>query len=150
MIRLERTTSDSGSFNFLIEKLDQELKMIYGSSQDEFDQYNIMTCIDTVVVAYADNLPVGCGCFKKVNKETAELKRMYVDTAWRGKGIGALVLGELESWAKELGYSFIILETGTIQPDAIRLYKKQGYEVIPNFEPYTGNKLSVCFNKKIV
>ena len=133
----------------LSEKLDQELKQIYGSSQDEFDQYNVMSGIDTVVIAYVDQQPAGCGCFKKADTVTVELKRMYVDTAWRGKGIGALILKELERWACELRYQSIILETGTIQPDAIRLYEKHGYQVIPNFAPYIGNELSICFKKNI-
>jgi len=149
MIRLERTTGDAGDFKRLTEKLDLELKKIYGSSQEEFDQYNIMSGIDTVVLAYADQQPAGCGCFKKAGNDTVELKRMYVEMDWRGKGIGALILEELERWASELGYQSIILETGTIQPDAIRLYKKHGFEITPNFAPYLGNELSVCFKKTI-
>lgn len=90
MIILERTTSDSSQFKILTDKLDHELKLIYGSSQDEFDQYNIMSQLDTVVIAYINETPVGCGCFKKFDTDTAELKRMFVDAPYRGHGIGSL------------------------------------------------------------
>ena len=149
MIILQRTTSDSSQFKILTEKLDHELKLIYGSSQDEFDQYNIMNGLDTVVIAYINETPVGCGCFKKFDTSSAELKRMFVDTNYRGQGIGSAVLTELENWAKEIKYSSMVLETGTVQQDAIKLYQKHGYQIIPNFDPYIGNELSICFEKSL-
>jgi len=147
MIFLKRTSGDSSQFKILTDKLDHELKLIYGSSQDEFDQYNIVYNLNTVVIAYINEIPVGCGCFKKFDSSTAELKRMFVDVNHRGQGIGSAVLLELEKWAKEIKYSSLVLETGTVQQDAINLYQKHGYQIIPNFDPYIGNELSVCFKK---
>jgi GNAT superfamily N-acetyltransferase len=149
MIKIERTTSKSKDFILLTKKLDQELKLIYGSTQEEFDQFNIIDNIETVIVAYKDNTAGGCGCFKTFDKNTAELKRMFVDDQFRGKGIGAAILIELENWVKELGYSSIVLETGTVQVKAIALYKKFGYSVISNFDPYIGNELSICLKKNL-
>lgn len=149
MIKTERTTSESKDFILLTKKLDRELKLIYGSSQEEFDQFNIIDYIETVIVAYIDNIAAGCGCFKIFDKSTAEIKRMFVDDQFRGKGIGEAILIELENWAKELGYSSIVLETGTVQIGAVTLYKKHGYSVILNFYPYIGNELSICFKKSL-
>ena len=149
MTKIERTTSESKDFILLTKKLDQELKLIYGSTQEEFDQFNIIDNIETVIVAYINNTAAGCGCFKTFDKNTAELKRMFVDDQFRGEGIGAAILIELENWAKELGYASIILETGTVQIGAVALYKKYGYTVIPNFDPYIGNELSICFKKNL-
>jgi putative acetyltransferase len=149
MIKLERTTSKSKDFILLTKKLDQELKLIYGSTQEEFDQFNIIDNIETVVVAYIDNSAAGCGCFKTYDKNTAELKRMFVDDQFREKGIASAILIELEKWAKELGYSSIALETGKVQIGAVAIYKKFGYSVIPNFDPYLGNDLSICFKKNL-
>ncbi len=147
MIKLERTTSESVSFKVLTGRLDQELKLIYGSTQEEFDQFNIVDNLRTVVVAYLESHPAGCGCFKRFDNNTVELKRMFVDSTIRGQGIGAAILHELEKWAKELNYSSIVLETGTVQIEAVALYKKHGYKVIENFDPYIGNELSLCFKK---
>jgi GNAT superfamily N-acetyltransferase len=149
MTKIERTTSESKDFILLTKKLDQELKLIYGSTQEEFDQFNIIDNIETVIVAYINNTAAGCGCFKAFDKNTVELKRMFVDDQFRGEGIGAAILIELENWAKELGYSSIVLETGTVQIGAVALYKKYGYSVIPNFDPYIGNELSICFKKNL-
>lgn len=149
MIKLERTTSESMDFKLLANKLDQELKLIYGSTQEEFDQFNIVDNIVTVIVAYIDSNPAGCGCFKTFDNNTAELKRMFVDDQFRGKRIGAAILIELEKWAKELSHSSIVLETGTVQTEAVALYKNNGYTVIPNFDPYIGTELSICFKKNL-
>ena len=149
MIKVVRTNSESKDFKLLTNKLDQELKLIYGSSQDEFDQFNIIDNIKTVIVAYIDNMPAGCGCFKPFDSNVVELKRKFVEDKFRGKGLGNTILLELEKWAKELNFSSIILETGTVQKEAITLYKKNGFIVIPNFDPYIGNELSICFQKNI-
>lgn len=149
MIKLKRTTSTSIDFIELTQQLDKELKHIYGDSQDEFDQYNIINDLPTVVIAYIDENPVGCGCFKQYNEKSVELKRMYVDSKIRSKGVGAVILSELEQWAKELNYDYVVLETGTKQPFAVRLYEKMGYLQITNFEPYQGNELSICFSKTL-
>lgn len=149
MIKLKRTTSTSFDFIELTQQLDKELKLIYGESQDEFDQYNVITDLTTVVIAYSNDKPIGCGCFKPFDLHSVELKRMFVNSGFRGKGVGAAILKELEVWARELNYSAVILETGTEQPDAVRLYEKMGYSVVANFEPYIGNELSICFEKKL-
>ncbi|MGE5795510.1 MAG: GNAT family N-acetyltransferase, partial [Ignavibacteria bacterium] len=78
-----------------------------------------------------------------------EVKRMYTIPEYRGKGIATRVLIELERWALELSYSKCILETGKKQPEAIALYKKNGYKLISNFGQYEGAENSVCFEKEI-
>lgn len=58
------------------------------------------------------------------------------------------ILSELEKWAAESGYSSTVLETGKRQPEAINLYKKAGYKIIPNFGQYEGVENSVCMMKE--
>ena len=75
---------------------------------------------------------------------------MFVSTEQRRKGIGASVMKELENWAKELQFEFMFLETGKGQPEAIRLYQKQGYKFIPNYGQYIGKeKISICMKKAL-
>ena len=149
MITLKRTTSDDKSFYELTEYLNKDLRERYGSTQEEFDQFNIMINLNTVVIAYENNKAIGCGCFKMIEDDTVELKRMFVKAAYRGKGIGIAILKELEVWAGEIGFSSIVLETGTLQPEAIQLYQKQGYQKIPEYGPFIGNELSVCMKKSL-
>jgi len=147
MIILKRTNSNNINFLELTEYLDKDLRNIYGSNQDEFDQYNSIINVATVVIAYEKNTAVGCGCFKAKEDNTIELKRMFVKATHRGKGIGVAILNELEKWAFEIGFSSMLLETGTLQPAAIQLYIKQGYQIIPNYYPYIENEMSVCMRK---
>ena len=147
MITLKRTNSNDSDFSLLTMQLDNELKTIYGATQEEFDQYNEIADLQTVVIAYENNKPVGCGCFKQFDADSVEIKRMFVEPGQRGKGIGAFILNELENWAAETGYHSTVLETGTAQPAAVQLYKKLGYQIIPNYHPYIGNALSMCMKK---
>ena len=149
MIRIKRTDSNDEDFYGLVVQLDEDLRGRYGAEQLEYDRYNKIKDIDTIVLAYAGNEPVGCGCFKKFDIDSVEVKRMFVATNHQRNGIGAAILNELEKWAAEIGHRSMVLETGTRQPEAIQLYKKLGYQVIPNFSPYIGNMLSICMKKEL-
>jgi GNAT superfamily N-acetyltransferase len=105
--------------------------------------------IGHVVVAYLEGKPVGCGAFKEYSNDAVEIKRMYVLPEMRGRGIASQVLAELESWAAELHYNNCVLETGKKQPEAIRLYQKSSYNIIPNYGQYEGIENSVCMKKSI-
>ncbi|RYY09392.1 MAG: GNAT family N-acetyltransferase, partial [Chitinophagaceae bacterium] len=61
MFALKRTNNESPDFLYLVPLLDAELRDRYQDLQDEYDQHNVLLHVDTVVVAYADNQPVGCG-----------------------------------------------------------------------------------------
>ena len=147
MILINRTTSENKDFGELITLLDGDLNNRYGTEQTVYDQYNIIEAIDTVVVAYLNNIPAGCGCFKIYDSDTIEIKRMFVKTEMRGKGISKLILKELENWGIEKGYSQAILETRIKQTEAIGLYEKSGYQKIENFGPYVGMPYSICMKK---
>jgi len=147
MLTIIRTTSDNIDFQFLVALLDQYLAIIDGDEHEFYAQYNKTATLKTVVVAYYNNSPVGCGAFKEFDEETAEIKRMFVLPEMRGKGIATDILKELEIWAKELKYKTCILETGKKQTDAIALYQKTGYDIIPNYGQYKHIENSVCMKK---
>ncbi len=85
----------------------------------------------------------------ELDADTMEVKRMYVTVNYRGQGIASVVLKELEEWAAELNYDKCVLETGNKQPEAIALYKKNGYKIIPNYGQYKNVENSICFEKEI-
>lgn len=150
MVRLLRTYSDNPDFQSLVEQLNKDLHDRYGELQEFYSQFNRIDNIPNVVIAYLDDEPAGCGCFKKFDAQSAEVKRMFVIEDARGKGIGAAVLTELENWAAELGYTTLVLEHGNKQPEASKLYQKQGYSVIPNYGQYIGMEAtSTCMRKQL-
>ena len=149
MITLQRTTSDNTDFQYLVPFLDAELRIRDGDDHAFFAQFNKTDQIRHVVVAYIDNQAVGCGAFKVYNEKIAEIKRMFVLSDFRGKGIASHILTELEKWASEVHYTEAILETGKNQPEAIALYQKMGYHIIPKYGQYENAESSVCMKKMI-
>ena len=149
MCKLVRTDSGDPDFIELNKLLDAELAIRDGKDHSFYARYNTIDQIKYIVLAYENELPVACGAIKEYQPGIMELKRMFTLSENRGKGIARKVLAELEEWASELGYKKCVLETGWKQPEAIGLYKKCGYHVIPNYGQYAGIKNSVCFEKDL-
>lgn len=149
MIKCIRTNSENEDFRKLVEELDAELRIRDGEDHSFYTQFNKIVAIKHVVVAYDEDTPVGCGAIKTFSPDTMEVKRMYVPSARRGQGIASAILKELEQWTVELSCTKCILETGIRQPDAIALYKKNDYKIIPNYGQYENVKNSVCFEKML-
>ncbi|WP_181307412.1 GNAT family N-acetyltransferase [Rufibacter sp. XAAS-G3-1] len=149
MIELVRTDSANQDFAELVSLLDADLHVRDGDDHSFFAQFNKIDAIRQVIVAYYNTFAVGCGAIKPYSPEIAEVKRMFVLPEFRGQGIAGKVLAELENWAAELGFKSLILETGKAQPEAIRLYTKSGFKVIPNFGQYENIDSSVCMEKDV-
>jgi len=149
MIRIIRTDSENIDFIELVRNLDKELAERDGDDHSYYAQFNKIDKIKFAVVAYENETPAGCGAIKEYGSNTMEIKRMYVSPESRGKGIAGKILLELENWANELSFTKCILETGKRQPEAIRLYKKNGYNLIPNYGQYAQVENSLCFEKEM-
>jgi GNAT superfamily N-acetyltransferase len=92
---------------------------------------------------------VGCGGVARFDDRRGELKRMYVVPELRGRGLGRLLLEDLEAGARRLGFRSLVLETGDRQHEALGLYESFGYERIPCYPPYDSRSLSLCFEKRL-
>ncbi len=147
MLTIKRTTSDDADFQQLVAHLDTYLSIIDGDEHAFYAQYNKIDTLRNAVVCYEEETAIGCGAFKEFKYKTVEIKRMFVQPESRGKGIASLILKELENWAAELNYQEAVLETGKKQTDAIRLYQKSGYTMIPNYGQYENVENSVCMQK---
>ena len=146
---IKRTTANDKDFQWLIKQLDNELWNELKEDQATYDQYNKVPDINTAVVVYVNDKPIASGCFKKYNADTVEIKRMFVEKPFRGKGISKTVLTELECWATESGFKNAILETSIHFKAATTLYKNAGYKVIPNYDQYADLEESVCMKKEL-
>ncbi|MBB4682124.1 GNAT family N-acetyltransferase [Crossiella cryophila] len=108
------------------------------------------------LVGYLDGVPMICGGWRAHDSDEpgfadgdAELKRMFVVQAARGRGLARVLLAELERTALAAGRRRMVLETGTEQPEAIALYSSSGYAPIAKFGVYAGYDNSRCFGKRI-
>ena len=149
MIKCIKTDSENEDFRRLVRELDADLQKRDGEEHTFYSQFNKIDRIKHVVVAYVNNEAVGCGAIKEYSADAVDLKRMYVKPDKRGQGVATEVLKALEAWAVEINYTKCILETGKKQPEAIGLYLKNGYAVIPNYGQYENVENSVCFEKLI-
>lgn len=147
MPKLLRISSDNPDFRQLVALLDQDLAIRDGEEHAFYAQFNKVDKIKHCVVAFWENQAVGCGAIRALDEEAMEVKRMFVLPEFRGKGIAGAVLQELEGWTRELGFTRCVLETGKKQPEAIGLYQKSGYRIIPNYGQYAGVENSVCMEK---
>lgn len=156
-MNIVKTNSSNKDFINLVCDLDAYLKITDGDEHDFYNQFNNIDGLQHVVICYVDDtktssvqsLAVGCGAFKQFDSQTMELKRMYVKPEYRGKGFAQEILFALESWARELGYTKCVLETGKRQVEAVGFYKKCDYKLIPKYGQYAKMENSLCFEKKL-
>ncbi|WP_411768129.1 GNAT family N-acetyltransferase [Winogradskyella sp. A3E31] len=149
MLKIIKSNSKNEDFIALVKELDSYLKITDGDEHEFYNQFNSIESLRNVVVAYLNDKPVGCGAFKIFDKNSVEIKRMFTKTEARNKGIASKILNSLEEWAKELGFTHAILETGIRQKEAVEFYKKNNYESIPKYGQYKGMDNSLCFKKHL-
>lgn len=141
-------------------RLNAELQDVYrqrygGEDATEVDPREFDAPGGFFVVGYAGGEPAACGGWRErhagqaaaLRNGDAEIKRMYVAAAHRGKGYARAVLAELERTARVAGLRRIVLETGTEQPEAMALYASSGYEPMRAFGAYVDSPRSRYFAK---
>lgn len=107
----------------------------------------------TFMVGEVGGLAVACGGLRPCQDAVAavgEIKRMYVDPAARGQGLGRALLDALEAEGRRLGYERLWLESGTAQPEALHLFETAGWALIPAYGGYKGEEDSRCYAKALI
>lgn len=102
------------------------------------------------LICYDNKKPVGCGCYKVIDRQTIEIKRMYVDERYRRQGIATMILQSLERKAFQEGFTIAELETGKDMQDNILMYEKYGYHLVENYGVFVGDDICVCMEKYLI
>jgi ribosomal protein S18 acetylase RimI-like enzyme len=132
---------------------------LYGDGDDTpVDPAEFAAPAGYFVLGYLDGVAVASGGWRareggddpQLRPGDAEIKRMYVVPAVRGRGFARAVLAELERSAAAAGRRRMVLETATLQPEAIGLYVAGGYRPTPNFGHYRDDPHSRCYAKPLV
>lgn len=146
---LTRESLDGDVSRPLLLALDAELDVRYPFPYEPpppHDPADYLPPRGVFLVAWLDGEPVGCGAVRPGPATgLGEVKRMYVAPHVRGRRIAERVLAGLVASGRELGYRRLVLETGTAQPEAIRLYERVGWRPEPAFGHYRDSPLSRCF-----
>jgi DNA-binding MarR family transcriptional regulator/GNAT superfamily N-acetyltransferase len=90
------------------------------------------------VVVRDDRDVIGCGGVLRIDRRTAEIKRMWIGVDWRGLGLGRRLLVHLENVARDLGYRRVVLDTNETLCEAIAMYRSHSYVAIDRYNdnPY--------------
>jgi ribosomal protein S18 acetylase RimI-like enzyme len=141
---------DTPDAHGLIEELEAHLATLYPrESRHGFSVEKLLRERVAFFVSRDDGQAAGCGGVMIVGSKYAEIKRMYVRPAFRGRGLGRLMLEHLVAHAGARGLGIVRLETGIHQREAIALYESDGFRRIRPFGPYTDDPLSRCYEKAI-
>jgi GNAT superfamily N-acetyltransferase len=134
----------------LIERVQQEYVVRYGGRDAAVvDPAEFSPPRGLFLVAEVDGVAAGCGGWRAHCSGVAELKRMYVESAFRRRGIAALLLTELERSATAAGHRRLLLNSGDRQPEALALYARAGYTPVVGYGVYADSPGAVFLGKDL-
>ena len=150
-IRLAEVQYDSEDFIRLCGELDSYLNAAIGGEdkREKYKKYNHLDTMDYVVLAYAGEKAVGCAALRRYSDIEVEVKRVFLQDAFRGRNIGGMMLQHLVEKAGRMGFQRMILETGLFLAASVRLYRRFGFERIPNYGAYRNMEESYCMGRQL-
>lgn len=149
MIRIEKVNINNPDLLELIKELNDFFNEEWGTEVAQgYQKHHNLTEMACAVVAYDEQEAVGCGCWKLLDEHTPEIKRMFVKPISRGNGAAGKIMQALESDMLEKGYQQAVLETGKDMLSAIGFYEGHGYQLMPNYGEFVGDKLCICMKKR--
>jgi DNA-binding MarR family transcriptional regulator/predicted GNAT family acetyltransferase len=98
------------------------------------------------LVAWSDDLPVGCVSLRPLEATTAEVKRLWVHDSARGQGLARRLMAAIEDEARAMGHRMLKLDTNSALSEAIALYRGSGWTDIA---PYTGTPADTWLGKTL-
>ena len=152
MIRIEARSINHPTVRAMIARLDRELDDATpdeGTNFFHLDDKQLQPGDGAFFVALLDGQPVGCGAYRRIDTNAAEVKRMWTDPAARGNGVGSAVLDAIIDGARSDGFSELRLETGEFLTGAMALYQKYGFEECEQWGEYVGVPLSYCMSLRL-
>ncbi len=145
-IRYKVVNYDCQDFILLSNELDEYLNKAIGGEEkrEKYKGFNQLDTMDYVIIAYADEIPAGCAALREYSKSAIEVKRVFVQEAYRKNGVATGMMRRLIDYAGERGYDKLILETGEFLKDSVRLYTAFGFHRIHNYGVYVDMVESLC------
>ncbi|MGR7023450.1 GNAT family N-acetyltransferase [Geodermatophilus sp. URMC 62] len=137
----------------LVARVQQEYVDRYGGPDEAaVDPAEFVPPAGLFLVAEVDGVPAGCGAWRRHAEGgpgQAEVKRVYVEPAFRRRGLAQVVVAALEDSARRAGYRSVVLNSGDRQPEAIALYAGLGYTPVPGYGIYAGGSGAVFLGKQL-
>ncbi len=136
--------------SLLIDRVQQEYVTRYGGPDGaEVDPAEFLPPEGLFLVAEIAGVPAGCGAWRVYPPGGVEIKRVYVEPAFRRKGLAQAIMAELERTAARAGHRTVVLNTGDRQPEAVALYADLGYVPVPGYGVYACSPGAVFLGKDL-
>ena len=142
-------SAESADFRSLAAQLDAYYFTLVGDIQLKYAEPNRPENMNALVVAYEGEIPIACGAWKAIDPETAEIKRIFVDPAYRRKGAASRVIRSLEENVLASGRRKLILETAVDTSGSHALYLSLGYKLRDYYGSPAGAENCMCFHKEM-
>jgi len=127
------------SFSLCFQSFDEELRTLPGD-------YSLPE--GRLFIAHDSGEPAGCIALHPFEGDICEMKRLYVRPAFRGKGVGRLLVDRVIDEARQIGYKRMRLDTiASSMQDAIALYRRKGFREIA---PYRVNPIEGALYMELV
>jgi GNAT superfamily N-acetyltransferase len=149
-VRLAPAAWDDADVRRLTAAQQAELRARYEGGQEPGTPPSAADVAVVLVARDVGGEAVGCGALRPLGDGVAEIKRMYVVPAARGRGLSKLVRAGLEAAARDRGWTTLRLETGPRQPEAVALYEGAGYRPIAAFGPYADDADDSLFYERVI
>ncbi|MCP4022944.1 MAG: GNAT family N-acetyltransferase [Desulfobacteraceae bacterium] len=148
-ITIKKISPDHPSVQNLICQLDEYQEDLYPSESNHLDSVETLKKPNVRFIgAFLNKELAGIGAVKTF-RDYGEIKRMFVSSTYRGKGVAKIILKDIENFLTQQGIFFVRLETGILQKEAISLYKSHGFKECSPFGKYTPDPLSLFMEKEL-
>jgi GNAT superfamily N-acetyltransferase len=136
---------------YLVERVQQEYVVRYGGPDAAVvDPAEFLPPDGLFLVAEVEGVPAGCGAWRALPSGEAEIKRVYVEPAFRRLGLARLIVAALEDGARRAGRGSVVLNTGQEQPEALALYAQLGYSAVAGYGIYACSPGAVFLGRDLV
>lgn len=153
MLKIEPLDPADPSAVRLLELSDRYMASLYPPESNHIESVNDLNKPNVIFLGcYVDEVLAGCGAVKVIEEPEryGEIKRLYIDESYRGRGLSSALMARLEKHLVDLGIGVARLEMGVKQPEAIGLYRKLGYEERSPFGPYVEDPYSIFMEKRLI
>lgn len=123
------STSDSQVLQLFSEHDDFMLDFL-GDDKVYYTRYSENENIESVWIAYEQDLPIGCVAYRKKSPDVGEVKRLFIKKEYRGRGISKQLFSVLKNHARSQGCRKLYLDTRITLEPAVSLYKSLGFDII--------------------
>ncbi|SMO83139.1 Acetyltransferase (GNAT) family protein [Geodermatophilus aquaeductus] len=152
--RLRAVPYDDPVARDLVARVQQEYVARYGGPDEAaVDPAEFVPPAGVFLVAEVGGQPAACGAWRRHvegdDPTAVEVKRVYVDPAFRRRGLAQVVVAALEESARRAGYRSVVLNSGDRQPEALALYGALGYTPVPGYGIYAGGAGAVFLGKEL-